>query len=117
MVLKFEKDLDALEELTIHVVKDSMLEAYSADNDFVISIYGITASGAKELVESVHSDIIMGFITKFYRWENGNLTVEHEMHGDDVGTPVPADATYISNRYKALVILGNTDITVRYHER
>lgn len=112
----FEYDVEALEEVTIRVRRTGFLEVWSANNEFALSVYGVTHTGGKVLLETIPSDSINGVSIELIRFSDGNIYAKHIMHGNEDYSPAFVDAHYTANDVDYFIITANEAVTVRYYD-
>lgn len=110
MTLKFDKDVDALEEITLRPVKDESTFYMYANHAFTASIYKVSKTGLKSLVKTVSSDPIHELQIDITRFDDGFLTMHPCQSSDNDDTFV------VPNDYNHIIIIPNGAVTFEYYE-
>ena len=116
MTKKFEIIAVALSELPLNMNNRALLEAYSADNNFTVSIYGAREGQENNLIETVKADLTKGMTLEFNRLINGQIIVTHTIVGDSAGASTDMNSISISNEYSHIVVIPNTEVTISFYD-
>lgn len=119
MVKVFERDIDALEEVHIHVRHDkkTRIHIYSATDEFVVYIYGYKINSEfKHTLDAVASDMNNGVVLDIEKSASGELVISNMIHGDEAYELQPVDTKFVSNEYHKLMITANDGVTIKYYE-
>lgn len=112
----FERDLDALEQMVLHIVKPCVLHVYN-NGGFALSVYIVRHDGSMGLYETLATGYDDAITLEFERMADGFIIDKHLIHGDDSHESVAADCSIINNDVQYLVITANEAVTVKYYER
>lgn len=116
MIKVFERDLDALEELSIHLpIKPAMLSVYS-DGDFSLTLYTVDSAGQRTAFSAIASGINNDMALKFERGIDGHALTEYLIHGDTDHSTLPVDCEFLPNNVQYIIITANESVTVKWYE-
>lgn len=110
MTLKFDKDVDALEEIVIRPVKDESTIYMYSNSNFTASFYKVSKRGLKSLVKTLTCDSIHELQIDITRFDDGFLTLHPCQSSDN------DDTFIITNDYNHIIIIPNGAVTLEYYE-